>query len=93
MGQTKPLEERTLKEEPPFVQKRSTNTSNGESLYEGYAVDLLELIFKKTKNMDFDYELRPRKDKVYGVRGENNSWTGLIGEIINGVSVLLELNS
>lgn len=75
-------------QESPFVQYRTTNTSNGESPYEGYAVDLLQLIFRKLKDLDFDFVLRPRNDKEYGVRGDNNTWTGLMGEVISGVCIL-----
>ncbi|XP_074657255.1 glutamate receptor 2-like [Tubulanus polymorphus] len=50
----------------------------GNQRFEGYCVDLAELIAKEA---NFEYTIKLVKDKKYGAF-ENDSWNGMIGELI-----------
>lgn len=57
----------------------------GNDQYEGFAIDLIkELAAMK----GFNYTFRIREDKANGEKLSNGSWTGMIGDICNGVSLI-----
>ncbi|XP_033744251.1 glutamate receptor 3-like [Pecten maximus] len=66
----------------PFVQLKENN-DNGKPLqeYEGFCVDLLKEI-TATQLVNFTYKFVVQKDDEYGVKTNNGSWTGMIGEIV-----------
>ena len=39
--------------------------------------------------LGFAYELRLARDGKHGGPGENNTWTGMIGELVRGVSTVI----
>ena len=55
----------------------------GKDRFEGFLVDVLDHL---AETMGFDYELRLARDGQRGGRGENVTWTGMIGELARGVS-------
>jgi hypothetical protein len=57
--------------------------ANDTNRFEGFCVDLANLIKDIIK---FDYVIVPVKDDNYGSQNENNTWNGMIGELISGVS-------
>jgi len=63
------------------------NTTNspvrsGNDRYEGFLIDLIEMIAKEIK---FEYELYEPPDKSYGSVNEHGVWNGMIQELIVGV--------
>ena len=54
----------------------------GNNRYQGYAIDLLEEIVKKTP---FKYKINLVHDKAYGIP-INGTWNGMVGELVDGVS-------
>ena len=64
----------------PFVMRRQTE--NGTE-YEGYAIDVLDLLARR---LGVSYVIHEPHDGLYGTRLPNGSWTGMIGEVIRGVS-------
>ncbi|XP_062608143.1 glutamate receptor 2-like isoform X1 [Saccostrea cucullata] len=75
--------------ERPFLQYKKEyenpenrrKVKNPNDLYEGYCVDLIAAVSEMCGN--FKYTIRPNKDSVYGTK-ENGTWTGLIGELVQG---------
>ena len=56
----------------------------GNDRYEGYCADLTKMI---ADFVGFDYIIKPVNDTKYGQKGENNnSWNGMVGELIRRVS-------
>lgn len=49
----------------------------------GYCVDLIAAVSDLCGG--FQYTIVPNKDSVYGAK-ENGTWTGMIGELVDGVS-------
>ncbi|XP_037032418.1 glutamate receptor ionotropic, kainate 1-like [Bradysia coprophila] len=64
----------------PFVMLRDDTTLTGNERFEGYIIDLLDLIGKK---LGFKYEVHLVPDNRYGhlVDGE---WNGIIGQVRSG---------
>ncbi len=60
----------------PYVMKKNDIK---ESLYEGFAIDLIEEV---AKIVNFKYTIVVN-DK-YGVIDENGNWSGIIGDVMNG---------
>ena len=56
----------------------------GNERYEGYCVDLSEMLFKQMLKMN--YELRLVADGKYGSRRNNGTWDGMVGELTSHVS-------
>jgi hypothetical protein len=52
--------------------------------YEGYCADLTAEL---AKLIGFNYSISPVKDGTYGARQSDESWNGMIGEIVRGVSI------
>ncbi|XP_050716691.1 ionotropic receptor 25a-like isoform X2 [Eriocheir sinensis] len=60
--------------------------TNDPNDYMGYCVDLAErLAFE----MKFDYDFVFPEDGQYGVRQQNGSWNGLVGDLSNGVTDII----
>ena len=55
----------------------------GNDRYEGYCADLTNQI---ANFVGFDYEIRDVKDGKYGAMDENNTWNGMVGEVVSNVS-------
>lgn len=69
--------------QPYGFMKESQAPLYGNDQYEGFAIDLIkELAVMK----GFNYTFRIREDKANGERLPNGSWTGMIGDIRDGVS-------
>ena len=56
----------------------------GNERYEGYSADLAEMI---SHIVGFDYIIRPVKDGMYGSLNDDNSWNGMVGELVRQVSL------
>lgn len=65
-----------------FSQEEPYAMSRGPEL-EGYCIDLLSMLSKK---LNFKYKLHLVKDNRYGLMDASGNWSGMIGEIIRGVS-------
>lgn len=65
------------------MMKESQTPLHGNDQYEGFAIDLIkELAAMK----GFNYTFKIREDKANGEKLPNGSWTGMIGDIHDGVS-------
>ena len=57
------------------------------SKYKGYIIDLLDRV---SQNLNFSYDLRLVEDRQYGAQYQDTNgaskWTGMVGEVIYGVS-------
>lgn len=58
---------------------------DGNVMWEGYCIDFAA---KLAEVLDFDYELVPTKNGLFGDRvpNSNNTWDGLVGDLMIGVS-------
>lgn len=54
----------------------------GNDRYEGYCADLAE---KLAKMVGFDYALQLVKDGKYGVKMQDGTWNGMVGELTRRV--------
>ncbi|CAK1554505.1 unnamed protein product [Leptosia nina] len=54
---------------------------DGQPLYEGYCIDLIDKIAEK---MGFDYEIVTPKTGDFGKRLANGSWDGVVGDLMTG---------
>ncbi|KAM3965076.1 glutamate receptor ionotropic, kainate 2 [Aphomia sociella] len=72
------------REEKPYYGLRKY--SNGTSVYRGYAVDLVDAIFKEIKkkeNVDLEYEFYIVEGNKHGnLIAGTNKWNGLVGDLI-----------
>ena len=57
----------------------------GNRRFAGFAVDLIQ---KVSELLEFEYELYPVPDGNFGSKLESGEWNGMIGQVLNGVSVL-----
>lgn len=65
--------------------KETEKTLYGNDRFEGYCIDLLEQISRLRK---FNYTIHIVKDGSYGSLDKSTGkWNGMVGEIINGVSL------
>ena len=64
-----------------FEDPAASDNTTGNDRYTGFIKELLDAL---TLEMDVDYELNPELNG-YG-RLENGKWTGVIGEVAEGVS-------
>lgn len=60
-----------------------TEKPDSNSDFAGFIPDLLEMV---ANHANFSYNLKLVDDRKYGQRDSNNHWTGMIGEILTGVS-------
>lgn len=71
---------------PPFVMlKENGEDSDGVQRFEGFCVALLD---KLSELLKFKYQLHLVEDGRYGTEPEPGRWTGMIGELVDGVSEL-----
>jgi len=68
----------------PFLIQKAVNLSTGapyvgNDRFEGYCADLARKIAQIVK---IDYLIEPVKDGKYGSNTENDSWNGMVGELI-----------
>lgn len=54
-------------------------------IFKGFCADLIKLVAAKC---GFDYTIVPNKKSVYGTKISNNTWNGMIGELLEGVCIL-----
>nr|XP_026689799.1 glutamate receptor ionotropic, kainate 2 isoform X2 [Ciona intestinalis] len=64
--------------EHPYVFKESNNK---DSPYQGYCIDLLNLL---SEDLKFSYKLVEVADNNYGNELEDGTWDGMIGEVMHG---------
>lgn len=57
--------------------------SRGSEL-EGYCIDLISELSQK---LGFSFKIHLVKDARYGALNANGSWSGMIGEVMRGVSI------
>ena len=57
--------------------------SQGSEL-EGYCIDLIS---KLSQELGFSYKVHLVKDSRYGSPDASGSWSGMIGEVMRGVSI------
>ncbi len=71
-------------QEEPFV-KSATGAAvpHASSRFEGFCMDI---IYALQESLGFQYKVYLKQD--FGKRLKNGSWTGLMGELTNGVSTL-----
>jgi hypothetical protein len=55
----------------------------GNDKYEGFCIDLLEDIAKLN---EFEYEIYVVPDGMYGARIDDETWSGMLGELLDAVS-------
>ena len=58
----------------------------GKDRFEGFTIDLLERLAAELK---FHYQLYVSPSNAYGGPKPDGSWDGMVGEILNGVCLLL----
>ena len=73
----------SLQGEPYMMLKEKRDFLAGNNLFEGYLADILAEL---SKALGFTYEIRITRDGRYGSVGPNDTWSGMIGEVVNGVS-------
>ncbi|XP_055710638.1 glutamate receptor ionotropic, kainate 2-like isoform X2 [Phlebotomus papatasi] len=65
---------------PPYgMLKRSPNKLTGNDRFEGFGIDL---IHELSLMLGFNYIFHLQEDGVYGSKGENNEWNGMIKELL-----------
>ena len=86
-------------QEPPFVFKTKElpldlvdknyyyNETNGYYYY-GYCIDLIFHI-NSSQNMQFEFTLLEPADNLYGTMQPNNSWNGMINELVLDVRIII----
>ena len=62
-----------------------TQADNGDEMFEGLSIDLLN---KLSEKMGFRYTIRLVADGLYGGQLEDGSWTGLVGDLTRRVKRL-----
>ncbi|EEC11133.1 ionotropic glutamate receptor, putative, partial [Ixodes scapularis] len=68
---------------PPFVMlKDGSEQYEGNQRFEGFCVSLLD---KLAEVLHFDYKLQLVKPEKFGYEVSPGRWTGLIGELVEGV--------
>lgn len=68
-------------QQPPFIYRANlTADEDSPRKFYGYCVDLLETLAER---LQFDYEMYEVKDS--GEKTAAGSWSGIIGELVNGV--------
>jgi len=66
--------------EEPYVIEVTEGNPEGNARFKGYIPDLLEKIFSR---LNRDYTMVLVADNNYGVKNEDNTWNGMIGELID----------
>uniref|UniRef100_A0A8C4QTL6 Glutamate ionotropic receptor kainate type subunit 5 n=1 Tax=Eptatretus burgeri TaxID=7764 RepID=A0A8C4QTL6_EPTBU len=71
----------SIVENPYLMLKENHKQLRGNDRYQGFCVDLLQEI---AAILRFRYAIRLVSDGIYGAPEPNGSWTGLVGELIQG---------
>ena len=58
--------------------------------YTGYCAEMAEALARELK---IPFEIRPVKDGKYGSKDENDTWNGMVGELVRNVRISLLLQS
>lgn len=66
------------------MRKDNYQDFQGNDQYEGFCVDMLREVAEILK---FSFKIKLVDDGLYGAPEPNGSWTGMVGELINRVSV------
>ena len=68
-----------------MIRKRD-KTLTGNDRFEGYCVDLLDLM---AEQMNINYTIKPVADSKYGAPIDDTEkvWNGMVGELMRGVSL------
>lgn len=64
--------------------KESSATKTGNDRYEGFAIDI---ITELSNLLHFNYTFI-ETDADYGTKGKDGKWSGMLGDIISGVSTI-----
>ncbi|EDV20222.1 uncharacterized protein TRIADDRAFT_61396 [Trichoplax adhaerens] len=75
----------------PFIMIDNDYAITGKK-YKGYIIDLMDEI---SRNLNFSYNVRVVADGFYGTEISVNgtfTWSGIIGEILNGVNIRVYVN-
>lgn len=67
------------------MRKENYQDFQGNDQYEGFCVDMLRELADILK---FSFKIKLVDDGLYGAPEPNGSWTGMVGELINRVSML-----
>lgn len=59
----------------------------GKEIWEGYCIDFVK---KLSEEMQFDYDLVIPEDEEFGKKLPNGEWSGVIGDLAKGVSLILK---
>ena len=74
-------------QEEPFIFYDSLlNTQNKNDRFSGFCKDVLD---KLAEDLHFQYDLYLVPDKEYGVKKNNATWTGMIGELMKKVRSMI----
>jgi len=68
-------------DEPFFMLKKPEEGKNftGNDQYIGYCVDLTK---KLAEILNFNFEIRPVKDRKFGAQDSQGRWNGMVGELV-----------
>ena len=66
-----------------MIRKLGGRELTGNERFEGFTVDLIERL---ARDLNFKYEMYQSPGNVYGSAINNKTWSGMVGEILNGVS-------
>jgi len=67
-----------------LVAPRDGDMRPDQRQYRGYLVDVLDAL---AKHASFTYSLYAVPDRQRGSRRQDGTWTGLVGELVAGVSI------
>lgn len=72
-------------QENPYVMRKSNYQDfQGNEQYEGFCVDMLREL---AHILQFSFRIKLVEDGLYGAPEPNGSWTGMVGELIQRVSL------
>lgn len=66
--------------------KRDHKVRAGNDRFEGFAIELIKEV---AAMLEFDYEIYLVHDGKFGSKLPDNSWNGMIGELLSGVGSCL----
>ena len=75
------------KQDAPFVITK--HEEDGTVSYEGFCIDLFKEL---AKVLNVTYEIYLSPDGQYGGKTENDTWNGMMGELVNRVSTLRDIS-
>lgn len=72
----------------PYVRLKWEPWLQGNDRYEGFYIDVLQEVAERAK---MDFQLRLVADGQIGTKGDDNSWNGMMGELLEGVIMIITL--